>query len=362
MLAWPRGSPGPGRSRRGPGAALPLRHDLARSALVPAGTRRGRRAGVGDDRLRRARPPRPLRECRRPPGGSRDSSPPARAGLPDGACTARGGASRPSREPGVPREAVARGGAAAGGRCGAPPADSVDGRVARSRRRPSIPSPGLPPRPHDDRRDRTDRAGGGARRHRALVRRLDRRRTEAGDRPAARATERPGATRGSRCDPRPGRRAAGRDDRRHPLEPRLLCARSRKSRPRRAFYATRLYRDLRERRGLVYHVGSSLQMTKTRGMIELEYACDPGNVARAIIERDLREMRRTPVRPEELVQARRLLLSNIPLGESSEEDIARGLLTRSAEDLPLDEPLRAAETLPPARCRRRRGGLPSLGA
>src|SRR5437016_7875596 len=226
-----------------------------------------------------------------------------------------------------------------------PPADSVDGRVARSRRRPSIPSPGLPPRPHDDRRDRTDRAGGGARRHRALVRRLDRRRTEAGDRPAARATERPGATRGSRCDPRPGRRAAGRDDRRHPLEPRLLCARSRKSRPRRAFYATRLYRDLRERRGLVYHVGSSLQMTKTRGMIELEYACDPGNVARAraIIERDLREMRRTPVRPEELVQARRLLLSNIPLGESSEEDIARGLLTRSAEDLPLDEPLRAAE-------------------
>src|SRR5438552_3790308 len=245
MLARPRGSPGPGRSRRGPGAALPLRHDLARSALVPAGTRRGRRAGVGDDRLRRARPPRPLRACR----------------------------------------------------------------------------------------------------HRALVRRLDRRRTEAGDRPAARATERPGATRGSRCDPRPGRRAAGRDDRRHPLEPRLLCARSRKSRPRRAFYATRLYRDLRERRGLVYHVGSSLQMTKTRGMIELEYACDPQNVARAraIIERDLRDMRTTPVRPEELLQARRLLLSNIPLGESSEEDIAKGLLTRSAEDLPLDEPLRAAE-------------------
>ena len=112
-----------------------------------------------------------------------------------------------------------------------------------------------------------------------------------------------------------------------------------------AFYATRLYRDLRERRGLVYHVGSSLHMTKTRGMIELEYACDPRNVARAraIIESDLREMRRTPVRPAELLQARRLLLSNIPLGESSEEDIAKGLLTRSAEDLPLDEPLRAAE-------------------
>jgi len=110
-----------------------------------------------------------------------------------------------------------------------------------------------------------------------------------------------------------------------------------------AFYATRLYRDLRERRGLVYHVGSSLRMTKTRGMIELEYACDPENVARAraLIERDLGEMRTTPVQPAELLQARRLLLSSIPLGESSEDEIAQGLLTRSAEDLPLDEPMRA---------------------
>jgi zinc protease len=112
-----------------------------------------------------------------------------------------------------------------------------------------------------------------------------------------------------------------------------------------AFYATRLYRDLRERRGLVYHVGSSLQMTKTRGMIQLEYACDPENVsrARAIIERDLGEMRTMPVLPADLLQARRLLLSAIPLDESSEREIAKGLLSRSTDDLPLDEPLRAAE-------------------
>ncbi len=110
-----------------------------------------------------------------------------------------------------------------------------------------------------------------------------------------------------------------------------------------AFYATRLYRDLRERRGLVYHVGSSLRMTKMRGMIEIEYACDPENVARArsIIERDLDQMRTTPVSPAELLQARRLLLSSIPLDESSADEIASGLLTRSAEGLPLDEPMRA---------------------
>ena len=84
-----------------------------------------------------------------------------------------------------------------------------------------------------------------------------------------------------------------------------------------AFYATRLYRDLREHRGLVYHVGSSLRMTKTRGMLELEYACDPENVARAraIIVRDLDEMRTTRVRAAELLQARRLLLSSMPLDE-----------------------------------------------
>ncbi len=112
-----------------------------------------------------------------------------------------------------------------------------------------------------------------------------------------------------------------------------------------AFYATRLYRDLREHRGLVYHVGSALHMTRTRGRIDLEYACDPENVsrARAIIARDLGDMRTTPVRPDELLQARSLLLSSIPLAESSETEIAKGLLARSADDLPLDEPLRAAE-------------------
>jgi zinc protease len=113
-----------------------------------------------------------------------------------------------------------------------------------------------------------------------------------------------------------------------------------------AFYATRLYRDLRERRGLAYHVNSSLQMTRTRGALNIEYACDPQNVARAraIVERDLRQMQTTPVRPEELLQARRLVVSGIPLEESSEEDIAKGLLARVQDGLRLDEPVRAAET------------------
>jgi zinc protease len=112
-----------------------------------------------------------------------------------------------------------------------------------------------------------------------------------------------------------------------------------------AFYATRLYRDLRERRGLVYHVDSSIHVGKTRGALALEYACDPQHVARAraIVERDLGQMQSTLVHPEELLQARRLALGGIALEESSEGEIAKGLLGRVEDGLSIDEPVRAAE-------------------
>ena len=62
-----------------------------------------------------------------------------------------------------------------------------------------------------------------------------------------------------------------------------------------AFYATRLYRDLRERTGLVYHVSSSFDMSQRRGRYTVEYACDPSNVAkaRAIVERNSPICRKT---------------------------------------------------------------------
>lgn len=112
-----------------------------------------------------------------------------------------------------------------------------------------------------------------------------------------------------------------------------------------AFYATRLYRDLRENAGLVYYVSSAFNLDKTRGLYVLSYACDPPNVskARAIIVRDLTAMQKTPVSDHELRQAQALLLREIPLSEASEDSIAQGLLSRAAMDLPLDEPTRAAQ-------------------
>lgn len=111
-----------------------------------------------------------------------------------------------------------------------------------------------------------------------------------------------------------------------------------------AFYATRLYRDLREKNGLVYYVGSDFDMGLTRAVYHVDYACDPDNVSRVrtIVERELRMMQKEPVTKDELAQAKRLLLTQIPLSESSVDAIAGGILARVALKLPLDEPTRAA--------------------
>ena len=111
------------------------------------------------------------------------------------------------------------------------------------------------------------------------------------------------------------------------------------------FYATRLYRDLREKNGLVYFVSSTFNIGLTRGIYEVSYACDPPNVtkARAMILADLADMQKKPVTAQELHQAKLMLLRDIPLAESSVDQIANGWLSRSELGLPLDEPVRAGE-------------------
>jgi zinc protease len=111
-----------------------------------------------------------------------------------------------------------------------------------------------------------------------------------------------------------------------------------------AFYATRLYRDLREEAGLVYTVESALDVGKTRGLFEVVFACDPPNVekARNMVEKNLRKMQATPVTSYELRQAKTLLLKSIPLSQSSTEGIAQMFLDLSMKGLPLDEQVRAA--------------------
>jgi len=111
------------------------------------------------------------------------------------------------------------------------------------------------------------------------------------------------------------------------------------------FYATRLYHDLRQVAGYVYTVDVSLNASKTRASYSVDYGCNPENVskARALIQRDLEQMRTEEVSAPELQQAKALLLRQIPLGESSEEAVAGGILGRAMIGLPLDEPVAAAK-------------------
>ena len=92
-------------------------------------------------------------------------------------------------------------------------------------------------------------------------------------------------------------------------------------------------------------------------------AAIPSNVskARALIERDLDQMRTQDVSAGELHQAKALLLREIVLNESSEEAVARGLLARAELGLPLDEPQIASRKLYALTARRsgRRSSAPS---
>jgi zinc protease len=110
------------------------------------------------------------------------------------------------------------------------------------------------------------------------------------------------------------------------------------------FYSTRLSIDLRKNAGLVYSVSSMLQAGRTRGAYLIEYACDPANVSKAadIAVREVKAMQTAPATQDELVRIKAMLIRQIPLGESSVDEIAHGLVGRADIGLPLDEPTIAA--------------------
>ena len=111
-------------------------------------------------------------------------------------------------------------------------------------------------------------------------------------------------------------------------------------------FATRLYQDLRVKGGLVYFVFPTLNVGLTRGIYQVEYGCDPPNVAkaRAIILKNLKDLQMKKIPSPELRQAKMGLLRDIPLAESSVDYIAQDWLAYSVLELPLDERVRAGRT------------------
>jgi zinc protease len=110
-------------------------------------------------------------------------------------------------------------------------------------------------------------------------------------------------------------------------------------------YATRLWRDLRQKTGYVYGINDSIEAGETRTSYAIDFGCDPKNVskARTMIDHELIDMAQTNVTPTELQQAKALILRQIPLAESSEDAVAGGFIARARIGLPLDEPFQAAE-------------------
>jgi zinc protease len=105
---------------------------------------------------------------------------------------------------------------------------------------------------------------------------------------------------------------------------------------------TRLYHDLRQVAGYVYDVDLALDASETRAVYSISYGSARENTlkARALVQQDVEQMRTDEVSADELHQAKAFLLRQIPLGESSEEEIAGDLLARAETGLQLDEPIR----------------------
>ncbi len=109
-------------------------------------------------------------------------------------------------------------------------------------------------------------------------------------------------------------------------------------------FASRLMVDIRVKHGYAYGAGSGMQFDRSRSMFYVEYGSDPGKVAAVdqLVQQNLAAMQDTPVKADELLNAKQARIRSIPLGVSSIDGIARSLLTWSYKGEPLDEPMVAA--------------------
>lgn len=103
-------------------------------------------------------------------------------------------------------------------------------------------------------------------------------------------------------------------------------------------FESRLWQGLRQKRGLVYGVSSSLHASENRGDFRIELNADPARVVEAVhyVRAELRRLQRQPVSATELEEAKARLASNALLDEASTEGQAAQLLDIATDHLPLD--------------------------
>ena len=110
-------------------------------------------------------------------------------------------------------------------------------------------------------------------------------------------------------------------------------------------FASRLMVDVRVNHGYAYGAGSFMSFDRSRSILYVYYGSDAGKVKLVdqLVLKNLAEMRNTPVKPDELTNAKQARIRSIPLGVSSVNAIARSLLGWSINGEPLDEPMVAAK-------------------
>lgn len=85
------------------------------------------------------------------------------------------------------------------------------------------------------------------------------------------------------------------------------------------FFESRLWQELRQKRGLVYSVGAQLKSDRNRGDLEIVLSASPGNVSQALalVRGEMERLRTHPVSPAELAEAKLRLVSQALLSEGS---------------------------------------------
>ncbi|HTV74801.1 MAG TPA: insulinase family protein [Candidatus Acidoferrales bacterium] len=103
-------------------------------------------------------------------------------------------------------------------------------------------------------------------------------------------------------------------------------------------FDTRLMKEIRVKRGLVYSVSSSLDVDRYRGSLQFELEASPKNVAPAVavLKSELVRMRNTPVTADELATAKTKIVAGALVSEEATDAIVARVDNIGGADLPSD--------------------------
>lgn len=103
-------------------------------------------------------------------------------------------------------------------------------------------------------------------------------------------------------------------------------------------FESRLWQELRQKRGLVYSVSSSVDANADRGDFRVELSASPQRVIEAVkfVRSELSELQTQPVSATELQEAKIRLVSDALLDEASSTGQAKQILDILVNDLPLN--------------------------